>query len=113
MPTPIEVVQAQVDAYNAHDAAAMAALYAEDCVFTDLLGNVTLRGRDAVRERFALRFREHPQNRCWITDRFAVGNVVVDHECGERSPGGEPFEVVAVYTVRDGLIARLMMGKGE
>ncbi|MFO0831571.1 MAG: SgcJ/EcaC family oxidoreductase [Phycisphaerales bacterium] len=113
MITPVEVVQAQVEAYNAHDAVAMADLYSEDCVFTDLLGNVTLRGREAVRERFATTFRNNPLNRCWIKDRFSVGNLVVDHECGERAPGGEKFEVVAVYTVRDGLITRLMMGRGE
>lgn len=113
MHSPSDIVQAQVEAYNAHDAAAMAGFYAEDCVFTDLLGNIMLRGRDAVRERFSNTFRNHPRNRCWIKTRFSVGNVVVDHECGERSPGGEKFEVVAVYTVRDGLITRLMMGKGD
>lgn len=113
MPTPIDIVQAQVDAYNARDAAAMAEFYAEDCVLTDLSGQVTLRGREAVRARFEQKFREFPQNRCWIKARFCVGHVVVDHECGERSPGGEGFEIVAIYTVRDGLITRLMMGKGE
>ena len=112
MPTPTEIVQAQVDAYNAHDATAMAAFYADDSGITDLQGHVTLRGRDALREQFAAKFREHPENRCWIKDRFTVGNLVIDHECGERSPGGEMFEIVAVYTVCDGLISRLMMGNG-
>ncbi len=110
--TPAELVQAQVEAYNAHDAVRMASFYADDCVFTDMLGNITLQGRTAVLERFTTTFSRHPQNRAWIETRFSIGNLVIDHERGERSPGGEPFELVAIYTVRDGQITRLMMGKG-
>jgi hypothetical protein len=38
---------------------------------------------------------------------LACGNVVVDHERVRRSPEGEPFEVLAIYTIRDGKIARV------
>ena len=40
-----------------------------------------------------------------------VGNTVVDREVGYREPGGERFEIVAIYTIRDGLIARLDMAR--
>lgn len=109
--TPTEIVQAQLDAYNERDADRLAAFYAEDCVFTDLAGNVTLQGRAAVRERFRKTFSDHPRNRAWSKNRIAVGNIVVDHEQGERSPGGESFELVAVYTVHNGKITRLAMGR--
>jgi len=109
--SPIEVVQAQFEAYNARDAEALASFYADDCVITDLDGAVTLEGRDAFRARFAKTFAEHPQNRAWSLSRIAVGEHVVDHEVGERTPGGERFEIVAIYTVKGGLITRLAMGK--
>lgn len=109
--TPTEIVQAQLDIYNDHDAERLAACYAEDCVFADLAGNVTLQGRAAVRDRFSKTFTDHPKNKAWSVNRIAVGNIVVDHEVGERAPGGERFELVAVYTVKDGKIARLAMGR--
>jgi hypothetical protein len=111
--TPIEVVEANYNAYNAGDADRLAELYAENCVITDLSGNVTLQGRAAFRDRFARTFAEHPQNRAWSVSRIALGNIVVDHEVGERAPGRDPFEIVAIYTIRNGLIERLAMGRGD
>lgn len=109
--TPLEVVQAQLDAYNAQDLDRFCGWYAEDCVLADLNGIVTLEGRAALRARFAKTFADYPQNRAWSQNRISVGNVVVDHEVGERSPGGERFEIVATYIVRDACIVRLAMGK--
>ncbi|NWH07984.1 MAG: SgcJ/EcaC family oxidoreductase [Alphaproteobacteria bacterium] len=110
---PVQVVEANYAAYNAGDADRLADLYAEDCLITDLNGNVTLEGRKAFRERFAKTFAEHPQNRAWCVGRIVLGNVVVDHEVGERAPGRDRFEIIAVYTIRDGLIQRLAMGRGD
>jgi putative hydrolase of HD superfamily len=111
--SPIEVVEANYEAYNARDADRLAALYAEHCVVTDLNGKVTLEGRTAFRERFAKTFAEHPQNKAWSVGRIALGNVVVDHEVGERAPGQGRFEIVAIYTIRECLIERLAMGRGD
>lgn len=111
--SPADLVQKQFDAYNAQDLDRLCACYAEDCVITDLDGEVTIRGRAAFRERFAKTFAEYPKNRAWSVNRMAVGNVVVDHEVGERAPGGERFEIIAVYTIKNGLIGRLAMGRGQ
>jgi uncharacterized protein (TIGR02246 family) len=111
--TPTEVVEANYKAYNAGDADRLADLFAEDCVITDLNGTVTLQGRAAFRDRFARTFAEHPQNRAWSVSRIALGNIVVDHEVGERAPGRDRFEIVAIYTIRNGLIERLAMGRGD
>ncbi len=109
--TPEEVVEAQYAAYNAHDADRLAGYYAEDCVVVGLDGVETLRGRAAFRERFARTFAQYPQNRAWSKARIVLGDHVVDHEAGERAPDGDKFEIIAVYTVKDGLITRLAMGR--
>lgn len=111
--SPNEIVEAQYAAYNAGDAELLASFYAEDVEVADLAGNVTLKGREAFRARFDTTFAAFPQNRAWSKNRIVLGNVVVDHEEGERAPGGERFEQVAIYTIRNGHIARLAMGKGE
>ncbi|MBL8549649.1 MAG: nuclear transport factor 2 family protein [Hyphomonadaceae bacterium] len=111
--SPNEIVDAQYAAYNAGDAELLASFYAADVEITDLAGNLTLKGREAFQARFAKTFAEFPQNRAWSKNRIVLGNIVVDHEEGERAPGGERFEVVAIYTIKDGHIARLAMGKGD
>lgn len=110
---PIEVVEANYEACSAGDAARLTGLYAEDRVLTDLNGNMTLEGRAAFRERFATTLAEHPQNKAWSVNRIALGNVVVDHEVGELSLGRDHFEIIAICTIRDGLISRLAMGRGD
>ncbi|NOT42351.1 MAG: SnoaL-like domain-containing protein [Alphaproteobacteria bacterium] len=109
--TPVEIVQAQFDAYNDRDADRLASFYADDCVIADMSGTVTLQGVAAIHDRFRKTFADNPQNRAWSVNRIAVGNIVVDHEKGERSPGGDSFGIVAVYTIADGKVARLTMGR--
>ena len=80
---------------------------------TDLSGAVRVQGRVALREQFAKAFAEHPQNRAWCVSRIALGNVVVDHEAGERAPGCDRFNIVAIHTIKDELITRLAMDRGD
>ena len=117
--SPAEIVQAQFDAYKARDADTLAACYAEDAIIAEYNGAVLQRGHAEIRERFARTFAEYPStrgtgepgNRAWPEGRIVVGNTVVDREVGYREPGGERFEIVAIYTIRDGLIARLDMAR--
>ena len=104
---PIEVVQQQFDAYNAQDLNAMLATYAEDCIVADLNGRILQAGEAEIRARYAKTFAEHPQNSARSVSRMALGNVVIDHERGQRAPEGPSFEAICIYTVKNGLIARV------
>ena len=104
--SPVDVVDAQVVAYNAQDLEAFCACYAEDCVIADLNGATTQSGMGALRERYATMFAQFPQNRARIVNRIAVGDIVVDHEEVSRTPG-QRFEAIAIYTVKHGRIARV------
>jgi len=105
--SPTEVVQAQFDAYNAQDLDAHCAVFAEDVVVSDLNGAVTIRGLAAYRAKYVQVFADFPNNRAELKDRISVGNAVVDHEHVSRGPGGETFEVIAIYTIAAGKIARV------
>jgi uncharacterized protein (TIGR02246 family) len=100
------IVQAQLDAYNAQDIEAFMALFADDCVVADLNGAVTQQGAAAIRERYTQLFAQFPENYAKLVNRIAVGNVVIDHEDIARSPD-ERFVAAAVYTIKNGLIARV------
>jgi uncharacterized protein (TIGR02246 family) len=104
---PVDVVQNQFDAYNAQNLEAFLATYAPDCVIADLNGAPTQVGRDAIRARYAEMFAQHPQNTARLVSRLALGDVVIDHEDVARGPDGQRFQAIAIYTVKNGLIARV------
>lgn len=106
------VVQRQLDAYNAQDLDAFMVCYTPDVVVAGLNGPQTGHGAAAVRARYAALFARFPKNRARLVNRIDLGNVVIDHEDVEREPGGERFEVAAIYTLRDGLIARVDFARG-
>lgn len=102
-----DVVQAQLEAYNAQDLDAFCATYADDCVIADLNGAVSQSGAAEIRARYAKTFGDYPKNRAWVVNRMSLGDVVIDHERGERSPEGPFFEALVVYTIANGRIARV------
>lgn len=102
----VDIVQKQLDAYNAQDLDAFCACFAADGVIADLNGAVTQTGIDEIRERYAAMFALHPENQARVVHRMAVGDVVIDHEQVSRTPE-QSFEALAIYTVKNGRIARV------
>lgn len=101
---PAEVVNTQLDAYNAHDAAAFAATYAEDASIFRMPGNqLLLKGRQQILEYYGGTVFKVAGLHAQVLSRQVIGNKVVDHE---RAVGirPEPVDVMAVYQVQDGLI---------
>jgi uncharacterized protein (TIGR02246 family) len=103
----VDVVQRQFDAYNAQDMEAFLATYADDCVIALYGGEALQVGKEAIRARYTKTFSDFPKNRAWVLSRIARGDVVVDHEKGERSPEGPFFEAVVIYTVKGEQIVRV------
>jgi uncharacterized protein (TIGR02246 family) len=107
----VEIAQKQLDAYNAQDLETYATFFADDCVVSGLNGTPTETSREAVKARYAKAFAQFPENKAVLKSRIAVGNTVVDHELVIRTPGGEQFEIIAIYTFKDGLISRVDFAK--
>ena len=74
-------------------------------------GAITETGREALRARYSKTFTEFPENRARLANRIQLGEIVIDHEDVSRGPGKDRFEVVAIYTVRNGMIARVDFAK--
>lgn len=100
----VDTVERQLQAYNARDADAFAACYANDVVIEELDGDVLMRGREEVRRLYGELFATHPRLHSEIRSRIRVGSWVVDEE---RVEGLEEDEVhvVAIYRfAKNGLI---------
>jgi hypothetical protein len=105
------LIARQLDAYNRQDLDGFVACYAQDVVVAALNGTVTETSREGLRARYAKTFAEFPENHARLVSRIHVGGTVIDHEAVSRGPGKDQFEVIAIYTIRDGLIARVDFAK--
>jgi len=98
------VVQRQLDAYNAHDLQAFVATYSDDVsVYKVPTTSPAMSGKKELSEFYRDSRFNLPNLHAELLHRSVVGNKVIDHEriVGLRN---EPVEAVAAYVVHDGLI---------
>ena len=99
--SPVEVVQRQLDAYNARDLAAFVATYSDDIrIFRMPSSEPALSGKEQLAEFYATKRFNVPALHAELLGRIATGNKVVDHE-RIRGIADKLVEAVAVYQVRD------------
>ena len=105
---PEAIVQAQLDAYNARDIEAFLATYTDDVRVMSLpTAKVKLTGKAALRKVYQALFEASPKLNCTIVNRTVSGSWVIDRELVLGIRGGPPIRAVALYRVRDGLIAEV------
>lgn len=115
---PSDIVQRQLDCYNARDLTGLLATYSLDAVHRDLQGNILAVGHDQLRERFAVRFAE-PDLHAKLLQRTVMGHIVVDHEIITRNfaePEGVrlgTIEMLCIYEVVGNTIARATFALGK
>lgn len=105
--TPEAVVQAHIDAYNAHNLPAMIAAYAEDAEIYEHPAKLLFKGREELSRRYTQRFLE-PNTRVAIVKRIVLANFVVDHEHITRTfpEGTGTIDAIVTSEVKDGKIVR-------
>lgn len=100
----MDIVQAQLEAYNARDLNRFLATYSESVViFRPPAAQPAISGKTELARFYAEQRFNLAGLRADIVNRTVLGNKVIDHELiwGVRE---QAFEVAAVYEVRDGLI---------
>ena len=98
-----DVVQRQLEAYNARDLERFVATYAEDIKIYRLPATEpAISGKAQLAEVYRERFSS-PSLHAEILTRIVLGNKVIDHE-RVRGIRETPLEAVAIYEVVAGLI---------
>lgn len=93
-----QVVQKQLDFYNAGDLEGFASTYTEDVEIYDLpQGALRFKSRSELLKRYEVTFSKNPRAR--IEKRIVEGNKVIDHEYYMRDGLLEEGSVVAIYEV--------------
>ena len=111
--TPLTVVQAQLDAYNAKDVEALLRAYAPDAEQFTLHGALLARGHEQLRSRYLTRFAE-PDLHARLISRIVVDSVVIDAELVTRNfpEGLGTLEMLCIYEVVNGRIQRASFATG-
>lgn len=112
--TPLSVVQAQLDAYNAKDIEALLGTYSPDAEQYTLHGELLAKGHDQLRSRFVARFSE-PNLHAKLLSRVIVGSIVTDAELITRDfpEGLGTLEMLCIYEVTEGSIQKASFAVGQ
>ncbi|WP_199639162.1 nuclear transport factor 2 family protein [Serratia sp. PAMC26656] len=104
---PEDVVQRQLDAYNARDIDAFMAYWAEDAQYYEHPDTLLASGKAEIRERHIARFKE-PSLYGERVKRMALGSMVIDQEVVTRNfpQGRGKMDVIAIYEVEQGKIVK-------
>lgn len=111
--TPEDVVQRQLEAYNARNLDAWLATYRVDAQQYLLHAGLLASGHDQMRERMEDRFKD-PALHAALLSRTVMDKLVVDHEAVTRTTpeGLMVVEMICVYEVSDGLIVKASFAMG-
>ena len=109
-----EIVQKQLDAYNARDIETFMANWSDDAEYFQFPSTLLASGSAKIRERHLARFKE-PNLFGLLIKRMAVGNLVIDQETVTRSfpDGPGRVDVIAIYQVEKGKIAKAWFKMGD
>ena len=111
--SPLQVVQAQLDAYNAKDIDAILQTFAPQAEQFSLHGASLAKGHEQMRERYLQRFAE-PDLHAKLLTRIVMGNIVTDYERVTRNfpEGLGTVEMLCVYEVAEGQIQKASYAMG-
>lgn len=113
MTTPEQVVQRQLDAYNAHDIETFAACHSQTVVYTRYTtGETTINGREDVVNTFGPLFAANPALHCAVVKRMTLGRFVIDQEHITGFSSGETRDAIVIYEVAGGLIHNVAVIRG-
>jgi len=112
--SPEQVVQRQLDAYNAKDMAAWLDCYAPDAEQWMLHGDLLVKGHAAMQARMTARFSE-PDLHATLITRTVMDHIVVDHESITRNfaEGKGKVTMLCIYEIHHGLIQQATFALGQ
>jgi hypothetical protein len=106
-PSPRDIVNRQLEAYNAHDIDGYCKLFARDATISDLVtGQMICNGLGEIRSVYTQRFADNPKLHCIVHQRMEGPHFAIDKETVYGLASGD-LHIMAIYEVREGLIRSL------
>jgi len=104
--SPEDIVQRQLNAYNAHDLDAFLEYYADDATLYYFPDRQMAKGKEAMRKMYAF-LEKMPDLHASITNRMVRNNVVIDEEQLTLVRGRKGSSGIAIYVVENNKISKV------
>ena len=106
--SPVDLIEAQLSAYNDRDIDAFVATYADDVTCYEYGQQYPfVEGKAALKMSYGAMFQTSPNLYARSTNRIVQGNKVIDHEIAEGINGRSAVQVVVFYEIADGVIKKV------
>lgn len=102
--TAEDVVQQQVNAYNARDIEAFLVTYSPEIKIYDHPDNMRFSGLEEMKERYNTFFKKNPNLHVEIVNRMVLSNYVIDREKITGFSNSQTKHAIVIYKVQDGSI---------
>jgi len=106
-PSPEDVAQMQLNAYNARNLDAFLAVYHPDVEVYSFPSKHLYTGREQMRDIYGEFFALAEDLHCRLLDRITYENTVIDREYVTGVPRQDVVEAVAIYEISDGFIRKV------
>ena len=106
-PSPEQIVQQQLNAYNAGNLEAFLACYHDDIRIYNYPDELSMEGKEAMRNGYGGMFKQLPDLHAKLVNRMVLGNTVIDQEYVTGFPNDRVIQAIAVYKVKDGIITEV------
>jgi len=103
----IAIATRMIEVYNAQDADAYVAFMTDDACEAGYRGAVIRDGKEGTRAGLKAMFAQFPQNRADILTSYCLGETVLLHEKVSRTPDGDQFEVMSIYSFEGDKVSRV------
>lgn len=102
-----EIVNQQLDAYNAHDIDAFVKTYHDDVELFIFPNECFCQGKNQLYDLYKKRFTDRPEAIATIASRIVMGDYVSDDETVTGIPGVGSIRLLAIYEVKENLITKV------
>ncbi|MDB4292190.1 nuclear transport factor 2 family protein [Maribacter sp.] len=104
-PSPENIVQKQVEAFNSRNLIDFSACYSEDVVVSNFPNEILYKSNETLKNNYERFYSKTPQVAVEVVKRMSIGNTVIDEEL--VTIGDKTHQQVAIYEVKNGLISSM------
>ena len=111
--SPEQVVQQQLNAYNARNIEAFMACYSPEAKVFSHPHQPMMKDPEQMRQIYSAIFESTPNLHCELINRMVLSNTVIDQERVTGFENGNIVEAIAIYKVKHGKIASVHFINGD
>lgn len=105
--SPEEIVQKQLEAYNARDLEAFLSYYSDNVKAYNFPDKEIFSGKNLMRAGYEAFFSQNPDLLCVVLQRMVMNDVVIDYERITGLSDGKDLNSIAIFKIENGKVSQI------